>query len=542
MMNWHRERWGRRAILPTILAIVLASVLAVVSAQEPKYGGTLIVGVTGEPTTIDVLTGSLITGVITNLVCEGLIADDVMAVGETFADLIPVLATGWTVSDDGLVYTFDLQRDVNFHDGTPFNAQAVVVNFERFMNPESPIYDATARTAVAARSRRIESYRAVDDHTFELTLSEPWGSFLRNFKHRAFAIVSPAALEAGVGQMDHTFLDCTGPFRIIEREQGVRVVLERNPDYWNSANRNGGPYLDQVVFQVIPDPSARIAALQTGQIDVDIDIPADRVADLSRDPNLVVELPGHPHVYYLVPNFAHEATNDVRVRQAIWHAIDVDGMVTSLFGDTAVPLHGLFPPGNPAYRPGFERPFPYDQERARALLADAGYADGLTLEYMYPITGASYMDSPQIAQWIQSNLREVGVTVDLRPLEVAAWSAALRPGMDPGIALAINGLQSVADDPNFIEQYWHTRNHRPAGSNFSFYENPEVDTLLDVAAVQTVEEEWIDAYHAAEDALLADAGVIPMAHYKHPKAFGVNVQNLRLGPSFWFDVTEVWLD
>lgn len=511
-------------------------------AQQPKYGVTLIVGINGEPTTIDVLTGSLITGVITNLVCEPLVADDVTAVGETFADLVPVLATGWTAADDGLVYTFPVRQGVTFHDGTPFDAHAVFANWERFMNPNSPLYDATARSAIASRVRRVESYRVVDDFTFEVRLQQPWGSFLRNFKHRSFAIVSPTALAAGVGKMDHTFLDCTGPFRIVEREQGVRVVLERNPNYWNSENRNGGPYLDRVIFQVITDPSARIAALQTGQIDVDIDIPADRVADLTRDQNVTVKLPGHPHVYYLVPNFAVEATRDLRVRQAIWHAIDTDGMVRSLFGDTAIPLHSLLPPGNPAFRPDFVRPYPYDPELARALLAEAGYAQGLTLEYMFPITGASYMDSPQIAQWIQSNLRSVGVDVVLRPLEVAAWSAALRPGMEAPIALAINGIQSVADDANFIEQYFHTRNHRPAGSNFSFYVNAEVDALLDAAAIQVDPSAWTAAYHAAEDALLGDVGVIPLAHYKHPKAYGTQVKNLRLGPSFWFDLTEVWID
>ena len=523
------------------MAALLIGALAF-AQSEPKYGGTFIVGLAGEPTNIDVLTGSLITGVITNLVCEGLIADDVMAVGSTFADLVPVLARSWTVSTDGRVYTFDLQRDVKFHDGTDFNADAVYMNFERFLNPDSHVYDAVARSAVASRVRRIESYRVVDDHTFEITLTGPWGSFLRNFKHRAFAIVSPAALEAGAGQMDHNYLNCTGPFRMVEREQGVRVVLERNPDYWNSEDRNGGPYLDRVIFQVIPDASARIAALQTGQIDLDIDIPADRVVDLSRDPNITVELPGHPHVYYLVPNYAHPATNDLRVRQAIWHAIDVDGMITSLFGNTAIPLSSLMPPGNPAYRADFERPYPFDPERARELLAEAGYESGLSLEYMFPISGASYMDSPQIAQWIQSNLRDVGIEVTLRPLEVAAWSSALQPGLTPDLAFAINGIQSVGDDPSFMEQYFHSANHRPNGSNFSFYVNTELDALLDAAAVKTDEAEWIAAYHAAEDELLSDAGVFPLAHYKHPKAYGASVQNLQLGPSFWFDLTEVWLD
>jgi peptide/nickel transport system substrate-binding protein len=521
--------------------LVLAVAACVAFAQEPRRGGTIVVGLAGEPSNIDVLSGSLLTGVVTNLVCEGLIADDVTAVGETFAELIPVLASSWSVSDDGTVYTFPLRQGVRFHDGTPFDAHAVVLNFDRFMKADSPVYDAVARAAVSSRARRIADYRAVDDHTFEITLSTPFGSFLRNFKHRAFAIVSPAALEAGVGQMSHEFLSCTGPFRMSSREQGVRIVLDRNPDYWDNDNRGGGPYVDQVIFQVIPDASARIAALQTGQIDIDIDIPADRVADLSRDRNVVVELPGHPHVYYLVPNIAHPATADLRVRQAIWHAIDVDGMVTSLFGDTAIPLHSLMPPGNPAYRPGLERPYGFDPERARALLAEAGYASGLTLEYMFPMTGASYMDSPQFAQWIQSNLRDVGVTVVLRPLEVSAWSAALRPGMDTSVALAINGIQSVADDPNFMEQYFHSGNHRPAGSNFSFYVNHEVDALFDIAAVLTEEAAWVAAHQAAEDALLRDAAVIPLAHFKHPKAYGANVRNLRFGPSFWFDLTEVWL-
>ena len=527
-------------ILATSLALAL--LVAAGFAQTPREGGTLIIGFSGEPTQLDVLTTSLATTRITDLICENLVGEDTTIPG-TSAPIVPRLAQGWEISDDGLVYTFTLRPGISFTDGTPFNAEAVKLNFDRILDPGAPVYaaDVAGRPAAAGRVRLVESYRVVDDMTFEVVLREPFAPFINNLKHRNFGIISPLALENHSNEMDGEYLACTGPFVFSQRERGTSVVLVRNPDYWGGDGE--GPYLDEVIFAIMPDVTARIAALQTGQIDVELELPADRVAELERDPNIEVAMPGNPHVWFWMVNHRNPALQDLRVRQAVWHAMDVEGMVGSLYGETAVPLDTFLPPGNPAYRQEYQRPYGYDPERARDLLAEAGIAPGeLTLTLGYPTSGASYMDGPAMAQWTQSNLRAVGIDTNLVPFEWSAWIAYLGPGLDDTIDLGVSAWQSIADHPYMLEQLFATAMQKPAGSNNTWYSNPEFDELLQRARRAVDLEEQLRLYYEAEDVFLSDVGSIPVAHDRQPRAFGSHVRGLVFGPSSWFDLRPVWID
>jgi peptide/nickel transport system substrate-binding protein len=530
------ERFRLRAAIA-----LLALVLSTTYAQEPREGGTLIIGFSGEPTQLDVLTTSLATTRITDLICENLVGEDTRVEG-TVAPIVPQLAEGWDISEDGLVYTFRLRRGITFTDGTPFDAEAVKLNFDRIIDPESPVYaeDVTGRPAAAGRIRLVESYRAIDDATFEVTLQEPFAPFINNLKHRNFGIISPASLMEHSRTMDGDNLVCTGPFMFSSRERGTSVVLTQNPDYWNQDAE--GPYLDEIIFAIMPDVSARIAALQTGQIDIELELPADRVEELDRDPNIEVAFPGNPHVWFWMVNHRQPALQDLRVRQAIWHAMDVEGMIGSLYGDTAVALDTFLPPGNPAYRSDYERPYGFDPERARELLEEAGYQEGeLTLTLGYPTSGASYMDGAAMAQWTQSNLRAVGVNANLVPFEWSAWISYLGPGLDDTIDLGVSAWQSIADHPYMLEQLFSTAAQKPAGSNNTWYGNPEFDDLLERARRAVDLDEQLRLYHEAEDVFLRDVGSIPIAHDRQPRAFRSSVQGLVFGPSSWFELTPVWL-
>lgn len=514
------------------------------SSSEPIEGGTLIVGWSGEPQALDALSNSLATTRITSLILENLVAEDTTAIGQSFAPAIPGLAESWDVSEDGLIYTFHLRQGVDFTDGTPFDAEAVKANFDRVMDPNSPLYYEQGRAVIASRINTIDSYRVVDPFTFEITLKEPFGPFINSLKHRTFGIISPAALESWSQEMTGEHLVGTGPFKFVEREQGVKVVLGKNPDYWNQDEEP--VYLDEVIFRIMPDTSARLAALQTGEIDVELEVPADRTADLDAHPDIEVVYPDNAHIAFWIFNHenpASEAIKNPLVRQAIWHAIDTEGMVNSLFGDTARPMDSMFPVGNPGYRSEFQRPYPYDPEKAKELLAEAGYSDGLKLNIGYPQTGsASYMDGPAIAQWVQANLLAVGIETQLELYEWATWVTRINQGMDGGIDVALQGWQSIADDPFMLDQLFASYSQPPNGVNRSWYNNPDVDVLLLEARSISDDTERTNLYMQAEDLILQDVAAIPIAHSRQPRAYHKRVHGLAFGPSTWFELTGVWVE
>ena len=333
----------------------------------------------------------------------------------------------------------------------------------------------------------------------------------------------------------------TGPFKFVEREQGVKVVLERNPDYWRQDEKP--VHVNQVIFRIMPDTSARLAALQAGEIDVELSVPADRVADLVAHPGVEVVYPGHPHVAFWIFNHNKPRLQNPKVRQAIWHAIDADGVVASLFGETAVSMNSFLPPGNPGYRPDFKRPYPYDPERAKALLAEVGYPDDLKLTIAYPQTGsASYMDGPLMAQWAQANLQAASIETRLELYEWATWISKFNSGMDESIDIALQDWQSIAYDPYMLEQLFTTAARPPNGVNRSWYSNPEFDALLDRARSLSDDDERTKLYQQAEEVLLQDAAAIPVAHSRLPRAYNTRVHGIAFGPSTWFELTGVWIE
>ncbi len=521
---------------PVVETVIVEKEVEVVVTATPEMGtrkgGTLVIGWSGEFTALDCQHNNLHTNRITNNICENLVGEDTTRVGEAFAPPKPQLAESWDISEDGLAYTFHLREGVKFTDGTPFDAEAVKINFDRYMNEESSLYNVETAAQMKALIAPINGYRVVDSMTFEITLKDPFGSFLLYLKHRQFGITSPTALMEHSADMEGKYLVGTGPFVFSEQEQGVQVVLERNPAYWGT-----GPYLDKVIFRIMPDDSARLAALQTGEIDVSIVVPADRVADLQQDPNVEVVFPSHAHIMFWFLNHRDPDIQNLKVRQALWHAIDVEGMVKGIFGDKAVPMKSFLPPGNPAYRPDYEHPYPYNPERAKELLAEAGYAfEELKIRICYPIKAGSFSEPGQIAQFVQSYLNAAGFDAELDPYETAAFFATF-DGTTGDCQMLQGGWQSIADKPHMLQQL-HSCD---AGLwNDGQYCNEEFDKLLGQARPLPLEES-IPIYQKAEDLLLQEVGTIPILLDKQPRAFHKRVQNLLFGPSTWWELNEVWV-
>ena len=438
-----------------------------------------------------------------------------------------------------MTYTFHLRKGIKFTDGTPFDAEAVKVNFDRYLNKESPVYDTPTASAMANLAAKIDSYRVVDRYTFEIKLEEATGAFLSTFARAEFGIMSPTALQEWSHDMTGEHLVGTGPFKFVEHERGARVVLEKNPDYWN---KEGGPYLDKVIFIIMPDDSARLGALKIGEIDVSIVVPMDRVKDLQEDPNVEVVFPSQPHTFFWQVNMDKPELQDLRVRQALWHAIDTGGMVKSIFGDVGVPLQTFLPPGNPAYRPNYKRPYPYDPEKVKELLAEAGYAPGeLKIVLAYPIKASSYSEPSKVAEWTQANLKAAGFDAELDLYEFGAFldTFFFAGGMFHA-DLIQHGNQSLAYHPYLLDQVFGP-DSRGSVYNPGHWQNPEFDKWLDQARPLPLEES-IPIYQKAEDILLQDVGTIPIVHDKQPRAYHKRVKDLLFGPSTWWELTNVWVE
>ena len=506
-----------------------------------KPGGVLVVGLEGEPAAIDPAgSGNLGSHRITRQITETLIKEDTRTTDQPTVPIIPGLAERWEIAPDGKTWTFFLRQGVKFTDGTDFNADAVKANLDRVMDKDSKLYWQTAAAVVAGTTTLIDSYAVADPHTFTITLKAPFGSFDRALMHPRMGIISPAALEKFGNDAIGDNVVGTGPFKLKERERGVKVVVEKNAEYWD---KNNPPYLDQIVFRVMPDSAARASALKTGEIDVDVMVLPDFVEDLRKEPAVEVALASNAHIWYFVVNHRDPLMQNQLVRQAIWHAIDREGMAKALLVGTGRGAWQFLPPKNPAHRPDLQNKYPYDPEKAKALLQQAGIAPGTTVTLVHPNEGSSYMRPREMSQFVQANLKAVGLDLQLDGLDWAAFTA-LGGGkpIDEKYHMSVSAWQSIAHDPFMLEQLWGCEFRVPKGPNSGLACNEEIDKVLLRARQEPDVARRIALYQQAEDMMLEYVPAIPIANDFSPRGVRKNVKGLVMGPSTFFDLYGVWLE
>lgn len=424
-------------------------------------------------------------------------------------EVVPSLATEYSYSEDGLEWTFKLREGVVFHDGSPFNAEVVKYSFERILNPDNGL------TAYGRFNPVIESIEVLDEYTVKFTLKKPYPAFALLVTINQSAITPPTAADIisnhPVG---------TGPFKFVEYVSGERVVMERFEDYWGPT-----PGVDRLVWRWSPEESVLVMALQAGEVDVVVPLPASHADVLARFPGVEVhEAPGSA-VFWLALNTMKEPLNDVRVRQALNYATDRQGLVDAVLWGHATVAHSPLAPQYFGYDPTVEG-YEYNPEKAKALLAEAGYPDGFTMSITVQESEAQY------AEVLQGMWREVGVNVIVDQLENALWSAKVFAAAEENETMSsFASWASILDADMMLTPLFATKSFPPASANLGFFSHERLDEILDIAAATVDPEVRRELYHEAQRIINEEAAHVTL--YYANTIFGVrsNVEGVWIQPS-----------
>jgi peptide/nickel transport system substrate-binding protein len=505
--------------------VVLAAVAPALSAPTVRAvlaqgGGTLVVGLDQEPPTLDphaspsAVTYQIIASVTENLLYRG-----------PDGKLVPWLAESWSTSRDGRSVTFKLRRDVKFHDGTPFNADAVKFNFDRIVDPKFKAGGARAALAGYAGSK------VLDEFTVQVTFETPYAPFLNAAASGVLSLVSPKAVRE-TGDQVHTRPVGSGPFMIKEYVAKDHTTMVRNPAYARKApwsDRSGPAQIEAVVWKFIPEAGTRVTTLESGETQGIYLVPAQSLPRLEKNTAVRVEKlpwPGVPRIWLL--NITKPPFDDVRVRRAVNHAVDKDAFLATVYRGTGLkafaPLTAVM-----LDDPLLRQAYPFDPEKAKALLGEAGWppgGDGIRskggqrLEIV--LNAIEYGGGPDpTAQLIQSSLRDVGIDVKIK-------AQARPPWYEDNYRCATHGpvmfLRST--DPDGLFALFHSS---LVGGNFNWscVKNTKLDEMLTEGRRESDPAKRRALYLAIEKFALEEALTVPLVDELAVWAFRTGVQGVK---------------
>ncbi|XHB99059.1 ABC transporter substrate-binding protein [Nitratireductor sp. ac15] len=386
-------------------------------------------------------------------------------------EVLPALAESWEVSDDGKTYTFKLRSGVTFHDGTTFDAEDVKFTLDR----------ARAENSTNAQKQlfaAIDTVEVIDPQTIRIMLSAPQGSFLYNLGWGDAVIVAPESAETNKEKPIGT-----GPFKFDKWAKGASVTLVKNPDYW------GEPVaLEKAEFRVVPDAAAAIPALLSGDVQAFPQMPAgDALSQIENDPRFVVAIGATEGETILSTNNGKEPFNNIKVRQAIAHALNREEIIAGNGSGYGTPIGSHFSPANEAYV-DLTGTYPYDPAKAKALLAEAGYPDGFKATLKLP-PPAYARDGGQV---VASQLRQVGIELEIIPVEWAQWLEQVFKNKDYDLTIVSH------TEPNDINIY--------ARDDYYFnYKNPAFKEVMNALDATAEPEKRIELYQTAQKIIAEDA-------------------------------------
>jgi peptide/nickel transport system substrate-binding protein len=520
-----RRAAGLGVSLPMITAVVGAGIAPrLASAQET--GGTLIFDLGSEPENLDphqIL--AYTTARLTDQIFEPLVRFK-----SGTLELEPSLAESWTNSTDGKEWTFTLRQGVKFHDGSDFNANSVKFSFDRQFDETSPYY-AQGTWASVADFPFIDNVRVDSDYVVTFVLTTPYNKFLnRMASSDAAQIVSPAAVEV----TGEAFLEApvgTGPYKFDRWEKGQQVVLVRNETYWD-----GTPGLDQIVFRAVTEEGARLAALLSGETHMALDILPETVESLSGSSEHTVASGPTGAIWFLAMNVEFEPFKDVRVRQAVNHAVNKTVIAEDVLSGTVQVAFGPLAPAFAEYNPNVETYYPYDPEKAKALLAEAGWDAEREIVFRCSIGGSGMLSPEEMATVIQDDLNAVGIKTKLEVTEFVAWMDGIR---NPQNELTVMSWNVAPLEPDLVFNGILTKAALPPGFNTSYWVNDEVERLIKEGLETPDPAVATAAYQQAQDIVMQEAPIVPVCHRNQLYGVSNRVQNFVVQPSMQLDLTKV---
>ncbi len=490
---------ARFAIVMVVFSVLLAGCVPTVAPAASAPGEAVMTrALTSEPATIDPQ-GPPNSGL--NLIMPYLF--DTLIARDVDNTLVPALAASWAVADDGLAITVVLKPDIVFHDGTPMNAEAVKFSFDRFKETgvASPVYEGISQ---------ITAIDVVDDLTVRFNFDAPAANFWSTISMPYAAIVSPASVEAAAGG---GHLVGTGPFILSDWQAGQSITLVRNADYaWGPATvaNQGAPYLDKLIFKVIPDATTQLAALETGEVDVMFINQPSQYQQLSANPDITLHHTVLNSLIYLGFNCRQAPFDETLVRQALSHAVNKDEIVTLALGGLGEAATAPLPSTLPGYDPSLaDYALGLDLDAAAALLEQAGFErhggawerDGQVLKGR--LLTSTRAPNEAIATLIQSQLAALGVAIEIQQLDSKAVMEATTQG-DFELLL----FRYDWNDPDALNIFLST--DRIGSTNRVGYSNPDVDALLEQGAHELDEIARAAIYVKAQELILQDAPWQPL--------------------------------
>jgi peptide/nickel transport system substrate-binding protein len=467
---------------------------------------------------------------------------------EGTAEIQPCLATSWVTSTDGKNITFTLRQDVKFHDNTTFNADAVVFSFERQYNTSHPYNQYGEWAYWGYMFSDIAKVEKINDYTVKIVLSKPNAAIMTSLAMFTVAIVSPTnAAKYGADAFKHP---CgTGPFKFVEWVKDDHITVEANKDYWR-----GAPKLDKVIYRVITDPSARLLAVQAGEVQgMEFPDPAS-LASIEANTNLKLLTAPGMNVGYLAMNNGYgyndsnkngmhdqnepwvktpgyfEPFTHKSVRQAVNYAIDKTSIVKNLYKGTAIVAKNGMPPFMLGYNDTVVD-YPYNPVKARELLNESGYPNGFnTTLWVMPVSRPYMFDPAKIGEAIQSYLEAVNIHVTIYQIDWSTYLAKTQAGEHP---MCLLGWTGDNGDPDNFMNVLYGANQCTLGTagNVAFYNNTKVQDLLS-AALQTYDvNERAQLYKDAQGIIHEDAPFVYLAHANQDLVFTKNVQGFVLNPT-----------
>jgi len=490
--------------LITLVGVNYAAGGTTTLTREEKAGGELVYGINSGPDNLNPWKTALnASNHIINHILEPLVVVD------KNMNIVPSLAESWKVSEDGTVYTFKLKEEIKFHDGTPFNADAVVFTFKHVMKGNH-----------APMLELVKDVEKVDDYAVKFVLKSSSLAFLLTIVDAGyFGIVSPTAYEKYKDRWGTEVLVGTGPFKFEKWIRGQEIVLVRNDEYKHGPdfldNNKGPAYIERIVFKIISEPTVLVGAVKKGDVDLAA-APEIFVQELKEDSTIQFYSAPSCGVLYLIFNLQRELSQDKRIRLAIAHAIDKRPIADVAYSRTAIPTCSLLGPATLGYHDVSDKCIEYNPEKSKQLLANAGWkdldGDGILekngKKFEINLLTFSLSQYSKAVVIIQDQLKKVGIKADAEILEVGTAVAKAQSG---DFDLMVCGVTDILGD-QLLKFLAHSASI--GAGNMAFYENPEVDELLLKASMSTKMEEYKEYVKKAQDILLKDLPYVSLVGRK----------------------------